>query len=542
MLFVSECSHISDEISVTDTDDGITESYTANEVYEFAKRVKIKGVKDGKITPISQSALAKKLYERYKLIGLLPSGSTLWVGNYNNVAIDMPEVEDFSGDRVRVPYGVDTVGCECFNRYSSLRHLELPQSIQTIESGAFHSCGIELNCLSLQNLVHVGDEAFLGCYNIKSLVLGEKVLFVGTLAFAQSGVERIEFRSKDLILREKAFFNCKQLKEIVATEDAWIKSSDMFMFANCTSLEKVDLNFCSRRGFVPASCFEDCSKLSQVVNADKINQINAGAFEGCSSLKSFDFSNISMIFGEGFRRSGLRSIYCPKLTFIGSLAFEKTPLQGVVIEGCDEELELGNYAFSDCNKLSSFHYRGVVIKAISVGCFKNCSSLKDIDLGTKVECIGDSAFKDCVSLEDLGRLQVIGECENEAFRNTSLKHLDITYEFERIGKEVFRGCKQLEDVSISIRTIGYNMFHGCIKLERFDWRLPYDAYGHILKGAFKKCKSLKEFKLPRGVLKIDKDAFESCDELSQVYIPRGVDLDSIKGAFESCPKVKFIPY
>ena len=86
------------------------------------------------------------------------------------------------------------------------------------------------------------------------------------------------------------------------------------------------------------------------------------------------------------------------------------------------------------------------------------------------------------------------------------------------------------------------MFYNCIKLERFDWRLPDGSNGYILKGAFRKCRSLKEFKFPRGVVKIDEDAFEGCDELSQVYIPNGVDLDSIKDAFKSCPKVKFMIY
>ena len=149
-------------------------------------------------------------------------------------------------------------------------------------------------------------------------------------------------------------------------------------------------------------------------------------------------------------------------------------------------------AFLGCENLNSVTlYEG--IRQIGDNAFCNCNSIKKIQIPKGCKTIAGHAFAHCGYLEEV----IIGEgceyIENSAFFMCNLKNIAFPSSLQYIGSSAFSYNSNLTKISLpnQLRYIGW--------------------------GAFSCCQNLVELKIPSSVMTIDNEAFNDCDKLNKVY-------------------------
>lgn len=206
-------------------------------------------------------------------------------------------------------------------------------------------------------------------------------------------------------------------------------------------------------------------------------------------------------------------------------------------DGCDKltEIDFGKYIINDnsdvicpetfqgCTSLINFKQPDYKITTSSLnGMFKNCISLKEIDLSNFVNnkffISFKSIFENCSSLESFKMF----ECKGEI--NEIEPSFIIMTSFN--GNSSFKNCNNLKTVDLS-NISGYfeefditNMFNGCTNLESVII-IPIQVLSEniLLEGIFDNCTSLKEIDLSflGGTIKKESifPSFKTCTALEK---------------------------
>ncbi len=219
---------------------------------------------------------------------------------------------------------------------------------------------------------------------------------------------------------------------------------------------------------------------------------------------------------------------------------------------------IGNYAFSDCDSLTSITIPDSVT-TIGDYAFHHCDSLTSITIPDSVTTIGDYAFYDCKSLTSItipDSVTTIGDyafayCDsltsitvdsnNKSYssdeygvlfnkdKTTLIQYptgnartsYTIPDSVTTIGNDAFYDCDSLTSITIpdSVTTIGNYAFAYCDSLTSIT--IP-DSVTTIGNDAFYDCDSLTSITIPDSVTTIGDDAFAWCDSLTSITIPDSV--------------------
>lgn len=316
------------------------------------------------------------------------------------------------------------------------------------------------------------------------------------------------------------FYGCTSLPEII------IPSSVKNIYGNkafqgCINLKHVVLGDGLKE--IPASCFEDCSKLDKIDIPSNIVTIGGYAFAGCVSLGEVNFDKNS------------------KLSKIDNNAFEKcVNLPSMVIPNAIKTID--DKAFFGCTNLESLTI-GSGLEKMGASAFEGCKKLTSVTIIDGVAEIGNFAFRGCVSLPEIGVPNSVKSIGTGAFENCSgLVKAFIGKNVEEIGSRAFQECGNLLEIEIpnSVTDLGAEAFRGCSSLAHAKLG---DGIKIIKESTFESCSSLQEIVIPDNVTKVDKYSFLGCSSLTAVGIGSGVQ-ELGYGAFYNCsnlPKIK-IPY
>ena len=175
-----------------------------------------------------------------------------------------------------------------------------------------------------------------------------------------------------------------------------------------------------------------------------------------------------------------------------SSTYDPTSKKGILTFKGDVT-QIGNYAFDDCNSLTSVTIPDSVT-TIGCGAFQYCDSLTSVTIPDSVTTIGEWAFFDC----------------------SSLTSVTIPDSVTTIGNNAFWGCNSLTSVTIpdSVTTIGGGAFDGCKSLTSVT--IP-DSVTTIGDSAFIGCRSLTSVTIGDSVTTIGDNAFYDCAGLKEVY-------------------------
>ncbi len=195
----------------------------------------------------------------------------------------------------------------------------IPNSIETIDGGAFSFCP-GLTTIEIPNSVtSVGSSAFWYCADLSSIIVdpGNSVYDSrnNCNAIIETQTNRLVIGCKNTIIPDtvieiwnSAFETCTSLSSIE------IPNSVIFIgeraFRGCTGLTSVELP--NSLQFISDAAFFGCSGLSTINIPNSVHYLGGLLFYGCSSLSTIVIPNSVQYLGAGaFQNcSGLNSIYC----------------------------------------------------------------------------------------------------------------------------------------------------------------------------------------------------------------------------------------
>lgn len=344
-------------------------------------------------------------------VSVVPKDS--WTRAYKGDII-IPSVVEHEG----VTYNVTRVGDNAFVACEELTSVIIPNSVTRIGSRAFGWC-TGLKKMNLPNsITTIGKHAFTNCYNLTQVSMPNSVTAIG----------------------EGAFDECFCLSSIVLPENLTLIED--YLFARCTSLKTI--NIPSGVTSIGESAFFDTS-LTSVILPDGCTSLGFGAFSGCAKLNSIKLSQQLVSIGERV------FLDCDQLT---------------TIDVPESVVEIGPMAFAQCTKLASVNIPKGITK-IERQVFYKCCSLTSIDLPDGITSIGSLAFAGCDGLTTIIIPEAVVSIEDGAFGyNSGLRSLDLPKGITCIGNYAFRSCKNLTFVGIpeGVTSIGGSAFTDCNQL------------------------------------------------------------------------------
>lgn len=211
------------------------------------------------------------------------------VGSANPVDSANPDLYDIKIPATLGGHTVTGLGYYSFSRgynedyylHSKIRSVTIPESVTFIGLNAFNDCE-NLTTLSLgEHIKTIGDGAFEDCSQLTGVTIPQSVTSIGGLAFGGTDLHTLTIKSP-ITMGERAFAGCENLKSISLCDD--IQTISFCAFIGCTSLETVTLpkNLTSIEG----QAFWGCSALTNITIPEKVTAIESNTFKDCSNLKS----------------------------------------------------------------------------------------------------------------------------------------------------------------------------------------------------------------------------------------------------------------
>ncbi len=230
------------------------------------------------------------------------------------------------------------------------------------------------------------------------------------------------------------------------------------IFAEDTGLQGIEFEDGSALTTIEEGAFKNSS--IQYFEAPKgYTTIEDSTFEGCRSLISFNFRNITSIGNSAFSGANQFGKDMSKIaggyyvTNIGARAFANTGFINLnLAKFTSDTITVGEGAFSDCRNLTS----AVIpdgFTSIPDSCFADCSKLTKITMGRNVASIGKNAFNSCTSLTTVvfnttsDDNSIVASVDDKAFYSCgALKTISFPKACTLFGDEIFIGCNALTDV------------------------------------------------------------------------------------------------
>ena len=271
-----------------------------------------------------------------------------------------------------IPSGIKSIGRGAFFRSDCLLKVEIPESVETIEKGAFLYC-YYLNEVKLsEGLKSIGDRAFECCPNLVKIEIPSSVESIG----------------------DRAFCHCPSLEQVILKEGIKSIGDEAFDF---TKIEELVIpSTIEHIGKMPWNC-------KKLVLMNGIERVRKNMTSSCYDLEEIELpDSIKYIDDNAFeRKRNLKDIKFPEnLTSIGTTCFEGcSSLKEVVIP--ESIIEIGREAFAECDNLEKVKIPKRFENRLDE-IFNGCKSISEITLydgkGTE-KVIRDKDVRDIIKEE-----------------------------------------------------------------------------------------------------------------------------------------------
>ena len=489
------------------------------------------------------------------------------VGNstytYTILTDDTVKITKYKGtdESIVIPSEIDgkkvtVIGSSAFYGFKSLKNIEIPDGITSIENYAFCQCWSITSLSVPESVTSIGTGAFRFCGDLKEIKLPSNLTVLSDSLFgADANLEYITFG------------DAEKTDTVIIPET--VQKMGNYVFMNCEKIKNIKLP--SNLKSIGKTCFQGCISLTGLFIPQSVESIGGGIFGDCDALQSVEIEdeNNNFIFKDGILYdvkngilvSAVNSLIpekvivdeCTKTIDYSAFAdcnnlYEIEIPQGVVnigekafarldnlknIDIPDSVTNITTLAFYRCNGLVSVQVPGSVT-AIKNGTFRECNNLKKVILNEGVAKIEDSAFVFCSSLEQIKLPQSLMSIGSGAFDNcTSLISVELP-DNAIISSDTFKECKNLSDIVISDTNNNYIVKNGILYNKNMTRILCYpagikdtefsvpDTVTTIDDLAFYGAKALESVDIPDSVIAINTNAFGECSGLKEVVIPDSV--------------------
>lgn len=545
------------------------------------------------------------------------SGSEFTVAaTYKGKPVTRIDSYAFSGKnslkRVNIPEGVTEIGSYAFSECENLERIDLPKSVTYLGESVFSCCnalkihyagtvdewaqitfdgalecadlyinGAPVTEINLTTAEKVGDYAFSGLSNLKSVTLGDSVKEIGQMAFIEcTELKSVTLSSSVTKIGSRAFELCTKMKNFTIPDG--VTEIGYSVFDGCSSLIKIEIP--DGVETIPQNAFLGCYALTSVKLGKNVKTIEDDAFGNCyklveiineSGIKiSKDDANggigknfLTTHKGESKIKNVNDYLFITCKTSNDNYQTDNTYLLGYT--GDDKDLvfpsaengqpyNVYGYAFYERTDIKSVDMQGNA-QVVMWHAFHGCSSLKKVTLGDNTMSFGDYAFYDCESLSTITLPETV----------------------THIGKGVFYGCIKLAEVvdnsaakeksfittdggsKDSVKSVLY-VHKGESEIKEKDGfsfitvngsnylidyygtdenvNLPQDYNDEkyvIFDCAFRNYDFIKSVTFSENITRIGDQAFENCRALTSVELPSGVERIG-SGAFKNCTSLESV--
>ena len=316
-----------------------------------------------------------------------------------------------------------------------------------------------------------------------------------------------------------------------------------YLCAGIKGLEKFTINDI-KEGTIGAGAFENCSSLTSVSLNKRVNRLGSGAFRN-SGISSFDGGELIDIGSEAF--AGCKNLSEYPLRRNASIRVipdgcfrDCSSIKNVIISGFVTGINAG--AFSGCRGMVTFDFNSSPVEYIHENAFYKCVELLSAALPKTVGTIYPHAFDGCAKLASVN-LDAVRDIGEYAFADcSSLSRVEINENAESIGSFAFKNDNNLAYLSTPF--IGWSKYDAT----NFNYLFDFESVPSNLKevaitnddfisyGCFSNCSHIEKITLGKSVEYIDSFAFSQCSNLRTVVLPRYLNYIG-DGAFSGCLKL-----
>ena len=345
----------------------------------------------------------------------------------------------------------------------------------------------------IYNIISIKEKAFYNCTSLREIIFPHELNLIGERAFYNcTSLREIIFPDKLDLMGEWAFYGCKQLTNF-NLPSGLIKIEDC-AFWDCQSITEIVLP--DGLEIVGGSSFEGCFNLRYISIPPSLKKIGAWAFFG-TKIEKVDITNLEAWcqIDFGYQDSS-ESYYSNPLYPNGELYLNGEPLVELEIPESIEQINV--FAFQGSQQLEKIILPQHPIE-LGGSAFNSCKNLKYIENSEYITDIGQYCFQDCVELESIEFGNSIKSIGLVAFRNCkSLTSLVLPSNIRRLESEAFYGCSNLKSIicySVYPPYCGSNTFYN-VNRDNCILRVPYESIddykNHNTWKTFTQIKSIEE--------------------------------------------------
>lgn len=437
-------------------------------------------------------------------------------------------------------YSLKEIGPYSFADCSSLRKIDLPDTLERIGRAAFEGC-IRLESITFPTSLHsMGKSAFNGCARLRRVQFSTeyhhhhhvRTLTTTTTPTTRTTTTRSGTISRLEKINDATFQSCPRL-EVVELANS-IKEIGNYAFSGCSNLRRIQLSNSLER--IGISSFQHCVMMESIELPRTLHQIGKHAFSGCFSLRRIEIPNGIRELNESSFQS------CATLEAVTFNTTKDSTLQII-----------HRHAFLSCSSLKHITLPDSV-QELKKGCFQNCIALESVSLSSSSSSSSPSSPTSSSSSRTYSSLREIGD---HAFHGcSSLRHIDdFPDTLQTIQEFAFQYCSSLESIAIlSNEAMADGTYDGDDDDKNKNIssnKKNKNSIGFSIgRHAFSGCTNLKIVHLPKNINTIpsssssmmkviSESTFCNCNTLETIYLPNSIKEIGIN-AFAGCSSLKYI--
>ncbi|MDE6395746.1 MAG: leucine-rich repeat domain-containing protein, partial [Muribaculaceae bacterium] len=326
-----------------------------------------------------------------------------------------------------------TVGGSCtslassaFESCAALKNVTIPETVTSLGTNVFAGSGIEEIVLP-NSITSVTASLFQSCKSLKKVTLGNAVTSIADMAFYNSTVAEVNFPETLKSIGQMAFSGTKLSGALELPEG--LTSVGIQAFANNTGLPEV--SFPASTTKLGDGAFMGCTGIAKyAVNAanEALKTDATGAMLTVADNLLYAFapaSSVTAITGDfevvapyaAYKAAGVTEVTLPKCTNWGDYAFSGTSIKTLAVAGT-----VGRYVAANCPELTKLVIDG---PEVPFGIAANDPALTEVSLSEKLATVKQDAFLNCTSLKELNLGTILAILEADCFKGAALETLTV---------------------------------------------------------------------------------------------------------------------
>lgn len=417
---------------------------------------------------------------------------------------------------ITLPRDLLQINNGCF-AYSAIRELSIPQTLQTIQEGAFEfMINLEKINYKFDKIREIPNKCFNGCSSLTSISLPNSIESIGNYSFASCKFEKIIFPKSLKIIGNCAFKSCSYLQEI-SFQGINIKKIGEECFCKSIILSKVVLS--DTIEYIGSSAFK-CTMVSDMIIPKSILYIGKKCFSNCRILQKIDFTSTKKLtkfeYKLFYNCNSLETIIFPEnLYFVGQNVFSFTKITNIKLNL--QEIDI--LAFADMDKVQTIDLESSSFKVLSSHCFFRCLNLNSLKIPKTMEKIQENCFKYC-PISDISLRDNLIHISKYTFSYTNFEVLDFSNcsKIMKVPMFCFQGSIWLKTVILppNLRVIKDFAFYECTNLEKIEFPRNLTSIGI---GCFGNCVKLESIDMSNlNVSVLSQSLFENCTKLNSISL------------------------